>query len=96
MDAAAQQFLLECLNGMEAAKATHHTHTFFVPSCAAGHPYHAAFDAQRRYWRNWFGKTRDIPRPGGPSIPGRPKGFVRMALGDAHRAPDIATERGAA
>jgi hypothetical protein len=59
-----------------------------------GHPFHPVFEQARQYWRNWFGKTREIPNPPGPHLPGRPKGFVQMALGDAAQAPVIAMERG--
>jgi hypothetical protein len=96
LDTQRQQFVVECLDGREATKETYQTHTFLVVSCPAGHPYHATFEEARVYWRKWFGKTRDIPNPPGPNLPGRLKGFVQMALGDVSLAPIIATERGAA
>ncbi len=95
LDTQNQQFVIEYLRGGEATKATYRTHTFLVVSCPVGHPYHETFEAVRIYWRNWFGKTRDVPNPPGPDIPGRRKGFVQMTLGEANRAPVVATERGA-
>jgi len=94
LDTQSQKFVVECLNGREATKATYRTHTFLVASCPADHPYHAMFEAVRVYWRNWFGKTRDTPNPPDPDLPGRLKGFVQMTLGDANLAPIVATERG--
>lgn len=96
LNSEAKQFLVQYLNGREATKATHSTHSFLVVSCSAAHPYYATFEAARVYWRKWFGKTRDVPHPSGPTLPGRLKGFVQMALGDVSLAPIIATERGAA
>ncbi|HEY7429082.1 MAG TPA: hypothetical protein VH682_32945 [Gemmataceae bacterium] len=95
LDTQGQQIVVECLDGREATKATYQTHTFLVPSCPVGHSYHVVFEEARIYWRNWFGKTREVPDPPGPDRPGRLKGFVQMALGDASLAPVIATERGA-
>lgn len=94
LDTQGQQFVVECLNGKEATKATYRTHTFLIVSCPVSHPHHDVFEAARIYWRNWFGKTRDIPNPPGPDLPGHRKGFVGMALGDASLAPVVATERG--
>ncbi len=94
LDAQDQQFVIEYLNGGEATKETYRTHTFLVVSCPVGHPYHDTFETARIYWRNWFGKTRDAPTPAGSDIPGRRKGFVQMMLGEANRAPVVATERG--
>ncbi|MGH7168824.1 MAG: DUF6932 family protein [Gemmataceae bacterium] len=94
LDTQGQQFVVEYLNGREATKATYRTHTFLVVSCSVGHPYHAVFETARLYWRNWFGKTRDVPNPPGPDLPGRPKGFVQMTLGEANLTPIVAMERG--
>jgi hypothetical protein len=89
----AQDALVPLLNGQEAAKAEYHTHTFLVASCAPDHPYFQAFEPIRLYWRHWFGRTRETPNPPGPNLPGVPKGFVRIALGDPDQAPTI-SERG--
>ena len=85
------QAFVQLLGGQESTKATYRTHTFLVPSCPPGHPYHRVFEASRRYWRNWLGKTREIPDPPGPDLPGHPKGFLRMALGT--NPPAIETGR---
>jgi hypothetical protein len=91
--APAQQALVQLVNGREATKAVFQTHTFLVVSCSAGHHYHPVFEAARSYWRTWFGKTREIPNPPGPDLPGHPKGFLQMALGIA--APMVETGRSA-
>jgi hypothetical protein len=95
LDTLRQQFVIECLNGGEATKMTYQTHTFLVASCPVGHPYYGVFESRRLYWRKWFGRTRDVPNPSGPNLPGRLKGFVQMQLGEGSLAPIIATERGA-
>ncbi len=87
--APAQQTIVQLLNGREATKLRFYTHTFLVPSCPPGHPYHAAFETQRAYWRKWFGQTREIPNPPGLDLPGYPKGFLQMSLGNAAPAVDI-------
>jgi hypothetical protein len=89
----AQQAIVQLANGGEATKASFQTHTFLVPSCSPSHAYHPVFEAYRSYWRTWFGKTREIPNPPGPDLPGHLKGFLQMTLGGA--APTIETGRSA-
>ena len=60
------------VKGRECTKAAYGCHTFLVPSCEPNHPFFPKFEQRRRYWRKWFGRTRQ----------GRPKGFVAMVLGD--------------
>lgn len=95
LDTEGQRFMVQSLNGGEATKATFQTHTFLVVFCPPGHPYRPVFDQARAYWRAWFGKTRDIPDPPGPDLPGRVKGFLQMTLGEAGQAPVITPERNA-
>ncbi len=95
LDAESQRFVVELLNGREATKTRYLTHTFLVVFCPPGHPYRPVFDQARAYWRTWFGKTRDIPDPPGPDLPGRVKGFLQMTLGEAGQAPVIPSERNA-
>ena len=92
---AGQQFVVESLGGGEATKARYQTHTFLVAFCPPGHPCQSVFEQARAYWRIWFGKTRDIPNPAGPDLPGLAKGFLEMTLGVAGQAPAIASERNA-
>ena len=89
----AKVFLLQLLNGRDATKASYESHTFFVPSCRAGHPFYPQFEQIRLYWRKWFGSTRPLQNPPGPPLPGHPKGFIEMKLGDAALAPAIRAER---
>jgi hypothetical protein len=91
--ASAQQAIVQLVNGGEVTRAAFRAHTFLVPSCLPGHPYHLVFEEYRSYWRNWFGKTREIPNPPGPDLPGHPKGFLQMTLGVA--APTVETGRSA-
>jgi hypothetical protein len=93
LDSESQRFVVQSLGGREATKARYQTHTFLVPSCPTGHPYRLVFEQARAYWRTWFGKTREIPNPPGPNLPGRAKGFLQMALGAVGEAPIIASER---
>ena len=88
-----QRLVVQLLNGREATKSRYQTHTFLIPSCPPGHPYRLVFEQARVYWRTWFGKTRDIPNPPGPDLPGRVKGFLQMTLGEAGQAPVISSER---
>jgi hypothetical protein len=83
----------ELLNGLEATKVDYQCHTFLVPSCPVGHPYHGEFQNIRRFWRNWWGKTRNIRHSTGVELPGYRKGFVEMTLGKATLAPQISPER---
>lgn len=82
------QAAVQLLNGRESTKVNYHTHTFLVPSCPPGHAYHSVFEMWRRYWRNWLGRTREIPNPPGPNLPGYRKGFLEMTLGAAAPAID--------
>lgn len=93
LDTPKQQFVVESLNGRERTKGRYNTHTFLVPCCSAGHPYHPIFENWRTYWRKWFGKTRDFPNPPGPDLPGHPKGFIEMRLGDSANVPTVSTAR---
>jgi hypothetical protein len=94
LDTESKDLVVQLLGGREATKALYHTHTFLIASCPVDHPYYAVFEQARSYWRNWFGKTRDVPSPSGPTLPGRSKGFVQMTLGNAGLAPIVSTERG--
>jgi hypothetical protein len=96
LDPNGRQFLLELVNNGEETKATFHTHTFVAATCNAGHRYHPIAEKARRYWRTWFGKTRDVLRPDGTTDLGQPKGFVQMPLGDPARVPAVSTSRSAA
>ncbi|HTU90807.1 MAG TPA: hypothetical protein VMF69_12080 [Gemmataceae bacterium] len=91
LDTQGQEFVVQYLGGGEMTKARYQTHSFLVASCSVDHHYYAAFEAARAYWRKWFGRTRDVPNPPGPNLPGRTKGFIQMTLGDPNRAPDINT-----
>lgn len=87
----AQAALVQLTNGREATKRAFQTHTFLVISCPPDHPYHPIFEASRSGWRKWFGKTREVPNPPGPNLPGYIKGFLEMTIGDA--APIVDTGR---
>lgn len=89
----AQAFVRQCVAGRAATQARYRTHTFLVASCNACHPHYPVFESCRAYWRKWFGTTRGTPNPAGPDLPGRPKGFVQMALADPANAPIIRAER---
>jgi hypothetical protein len=64
------------------SKANFDTDAFLVLSCAPDHPFYEQFVSDSNYWRNWFGRTRDIENPPGKDLPGHPKGIVRLMLGD--------------
>ncbi len=80
--ASIHEVFLQLIAGGEATKPVFGTHSFCVPSCPVGHPYRETFEESRLYWRRWFGKTREIARPQRPPLPGQPKGFLQMVIGD--------------
>ena len=92
---AVQEFVLGCLKAGEMTKPQYGCHTFLVPSCLPGHPFHAEFEKARTYWRKWFGQTREEPIRPGARFPSIPKGIIEMPLGDPQQAPQISPERSA-
>lgn len=81
------------LGAREKTKTKFGCHTFLELSCPPGHPHFRFFDRERLYWLRWFGTTRETPSADGTPIPGKPKGFVQIALGRTTDAPEISRER---
>jgi hypothetical protein len=90
----ARDLIDRLLNVEDGPVPKYMTHTFFEPCCAPTHHYYPAFEARRRFWRRWFGKTRDIPNPPSPDSPGHAKGFASMMIGDIAACPPVSIERG--
>ncbi|MCX7011169.1 MAG: hypothetical protein NTW86_01145 [Candidatus Sumerlaeota bacterium] len=88
MSPQAQKLVETVLNAGDAAKGRYMTHSFLVPSCVKGHPYHMLYADGRKYWRKWFGHTRDRDQEGNP-VPQFAKGFAQMSLGDPELASII-------
>jgi hypothetical protein len=74
----AQRFM-ETLADEARSKLTYFTHHFTVPIYPEHDARYPAFDATRRYWRKWWGRTRR----------GTPKGFLSMTTGDPATAPAV-------
>ena len=80
------------LDGRESTKATYKTHTFLRVHFPAGHAMGANFEAQRKYWRNWFSTPQDYTGPIKTPAPHRGrKGIVQMNVGDATLCPTVST-----
>lgn len=78
------------LNGRDSTKTEYDTHTFLVVRFPAGHPFAASFDAQRKYWRDWFSRPQDYTGSKKCPAPWRgQKGIVRMHVGDATVCPSV-------
>lgn len=85
----------QLLNAGEATQQNYSSHTFLVPAYPQGHPDWASFDSLRRYWRQWWGTTRDHdPTTGQPWI-AHQKGFLEMIIGNRDAAPQISPARSA-
>lgn len=80
------------LNGGKSTQATYKTHTFLRVHFPAGHAMGASFEAQRKYWRNWFSTPQDYTGPIKTPAPHRGrKGIVQMNIGDATLCPTVST-----
>lgn len=78
------------LDGRESTKAAHHTHSFLLVYFPAGHVMRSSFEAQRKYWRYWFGVPQDYTGPIKIPAPHRGrKGIVQMIVGDATLCPAV-------
>ncbi len=90
LDAAVQKRIQPLLNGHGSTKDGYNTHTFLEIRFAAGHPFSAAFDAQRKYWRDWFSRPQDYSGTEKRPAPWRGrKGIVQMSIGKPSHCPVI-------
>jgi hypothetical protein len=87
----AKDFVREVLASGQVSQA-YRTHSYVVAAYEPAHPAFPAFDAWRRYWREFFGRTRSLPNPQGGELPGVGKGILSMGLGDRDKQPNVSTE----
>lgn len=84
--------IIALLNGGKATQATYKTHTFLRVHFPAGHVMGANFEAQRKYWRDWFATPQDYTGPAKVPAPHRGrKGIVQMSVGNATLCPTVST-----
>ena len=83
-----QTALIELMGGRESTKAAYLTHTFLVPFAKPEHPYFDVYEAARKDWRTWFGRTRNY-QVEGAARSGVPKGIVQLVTDDAGEPPAV-------
>ena len=84
--------IIALLDGGKATQAIYKTHTFLRVHFPAGHAMAANFEAQRKYWRDWFAIPQDYTGPVKIPAPHRGrKGFVQMNVGNATLCPAVST-----
>ena len=84
--------IIALLNGGKSTQAAYKTHTFLRVHFPAGHAMAANFEAQRKYWRDWFAIPQDYTGPVKLPAPHRGrKGIVQMSVGNATLRPAVST-----
>ena len=84
--------IIALLNGGKATQANYKTHTFLRVAFPAGHAMGTSFEAQRKYWRDWFAIPQDYTGPAKVPAPHRGrKGIVQMSVGIANMCPAVNT-----
>jgi len=81
------------LNGREATIPDYGTYSILIGARLSTHPDFAIFEAERRYFRKWYGQFNSSKAASNDPRIDQPKGFLELTIGDQNLVPAISQDR---